>query len=237
MKKRLKEILPYAAGLLACLLVLAFTFMPFPASGLTIRLYFEEFQGDGLVVYYTTDENPNMGMEQIIVGTYDAQNGLVAIRLSSELADHVDRIRLDFPETEQVISVRNVSVSSAGVIRHHYDPCDFFSDENVAEKNDVPLISLIDWEKTAYIQTKGTDPYILFDRALVRDVLQYRSAYRLTRFAACMLAVLLFVSYRIRSFAAGTGRRLGESAAGSEARSGESAEPAETKPREDAARP
>lgn len=210
MKKRLMPIMPFAVGIL----MLAFILLPIPASGLTIRLYFDKFQGDSLVMYYTTDENPHMGMEQIIAATVDAGNKLAVIRLSPELADHIDRIRLDFPETEQTLSIRNISVSSAGVIQHNYSPCDFFSETNIADRNDIPQISLIEWEKTAYIRTNESDPYVLFNSGLVRDMLQYRSAYRRTRLAACILVVLGYVLYRIRPFGAGTGSQSRESAAG-----------------------
>lgn len=196
--------------LVAGILMLVFIFMPIPASGLTIRLYFDEFQGDSLVMYYTTDENPHMGMDQIIAGTIDERNKLAVIKLSPELADHIDRIRLDFPETEQTLSIRNISVSSAGVIQHNYSPCDFFSETNIAGRNDIPLISLIEGKKTAYIRTNESDPYLMFDSGLVRDMLQYRSSYRLTRFAACILVVFGYVLYRIRPFGAGNGSKTRE---------------------------
>lgn len=200
MKKRLIPILPLAAGLLTCILMLVLIIMPFPTSGLTIRLYFDTFQGDSLVMYYTTDENPNMGMEQIIVGTVDAENKLAVFKLSPELADHIDLIRFDFPETEQTLSIRNISVSSAGVIQHNYNPCDFFSESNITDMNDIPQISLIEQKETAYIRTNESDPYILFHDGLVRDMLQYRSSYRLTRLAACILVVFGYVLYRIQPF-------------------------------------
>lgn len=206
-------IFPLAAGLLTCILILAFILMPFPASGLTIRLYFDKFQGDTLVMYYTTDENPNMGKEQIIVGTVDAENKLAVFKLSPEVADHIDRIRFDFPETEQTLSIRNISVSSAGVVQHNYNPCDFFSESNITGMNDIPQISLIEQEETAYIRTNESDPFISFHNGLVRDMLQYRSSYRLTRLAACILVVFGYVLYRIQPFGAGTETKPRESAA------------------------
>lgn len=78
--------MPLAAGIL----MLVFILMPIPASGLTIRLYFDKFQGDSLVMYYTTDENPHMEMDKTIAGTVDAGNKFAVIKLSSELADHID---------------------------------------------------------------------------------------------------------------------------------------------------
>lgn len=208
MKKRLMPILPLAVGIL----MLVFILMPIPAAGLTIRLYFDKFQGDSLVMYYSTDENPRLGMDQIIEGTIDAANKLAVIKLSPELADHIDRIRLDFPEIEQTLSIRNISVSSAGVIQHNYSPCDFFSETNIADKNDIPQISLIEGKKTAYIRTNETDPYILLTSGLVRDMLQYRSSYRRTRLAACILVIIGYVLYRIQPFGSGSGSKSRESA-------------------------
>lgn len=201
-------ILPLAVGIL----MLVFILMPIPAAGLTIRLYFDKFQGDSLVMYYSTDENPRLGMDQIIEGTIDAANKLAVIKLSPELADHIDRIRLDFPEIEQTLSIRNISVSSAGVIQHNYSPCDFFSETNIADKNDIPQISLIEGKKTAYIRTNETDPYILLTSGLVRDMLQYRSSYRRTRLAACILVIIGYVLYRIQPFGSGSGSKSRESA-------------------------
>lgn len=199
--KKGRPVLPLAAGLTVCILMLAFIMMPFPASGLTLRLYFGGFSGDNLNLYYATDENPGISADQICVGTYDAENNLATIRLTPELADHLIQIRLDFPGTDQVLSVRNISVSSAGVIQHHYNPCDFFSERNIIAKNDVPQIDLVESRQLAYIQTSGADPYIVFDSALVRDLLRYRSSYRMSRLAACILILLGYTLYRIRPFA------------------------------------
>lgn len=189
-----------AALILICILMILFIMMPFPASGLTVRLYFDNFEGEDLVVYYTTDENPNMGSDQILTAAYDAQDKLAAIRISPGLADHITHLRLDFPDAAQILSVKNVSVSSAGIIRHSYSPCSFFSESSILSLNDIPQINLI-WSKgIAYIQTDATDPYIEFDDALLRDMLQYRSSYRLTRAALCILAVLGYISFRTRLF-------------------------------------
>jgi len=202
-KQKVTLILPLGLKILVCILMLAFVLMPFPASGLTIRLYFGEFAGNRLVVYYTTDENPDIVAEQALTATVDSENNLAVIRLSPELADHIIQIRLDFPEIEQVVSVRNVSVSSAGIVRHQYNPCDFFSDDNIAVMNDIPQINLLDWEDTAYLKTEGSDPYLLFEDKLVRDMLQYRSSFRRTRLAVCLFVVLGYVMYHVRLFDAG----------------------------------
>lgn len=189
-----------AALILMCILMAAFIMMPFPASGLTIRLYFDNFEGEELVVYYTTDENPHMGTDQILAAAYDTQDKLAAIRISPGLADHITHLRLDFPDTAQTFSIKNVSVSSAGIIRHSYSPCSFFSENNILSQNDILGINLIQSKGIAYIRTDATDPYIEFDDGLLRDMLQYRSSYRLTRAVLCILAVLGYVSYRFRLF-------------------------------------
>lgn len=36
--------------------------------------------------------------------------------------------------------------------------------------NDMPQINLIEGKKTAYIRTNKSDPYVLFDSGLVRDM-------------------------------------------------------------------
>ncbi len=203
MKKKMKRpraILPIMAGIFVCILMLAFIIMPFPASGLTIRLYFGDFTGDSLQMYYTTDTNPLMGPEQICTAAYDAENKLAVIKLSPELADHITQIRFDFPETNQVLSVTNISFSSAGIIQRHCDPCDFFEEDNIIFKNSIPQIDLVESRKTAYIQTSGPDPYLVFSHGLLADMLQYRSSFRKSRAAACILLVLGYVSYHIGLF-------------------------------------
>lgn len=203
MKEKIKgarAALPFLAGLTACILMLVFIMMPFPASGLTIRIYFDDFTGDSLQMYYTTDENPAMEQDQLCSADFDEKNRLAVIRLSPELAGHVTQIRLDFPEADQILSITNISVSSAGAIQHHYDPCDFFSEDNIIFRNSIPQIDLVKIKETAYIQTSGPDPYLVFSSKLLSDVLQYRSSYRKTRLAACILLALGYASYRIRPF-------------------------------------
>ena len=107
---------------------------------------------------------------------------------------------MDFPETDQVLSIKNVSVSSAGVVQHNYGPCDFLAEANIALQNDIPMISLVEPKQTTFIQTNEPDPYILFTSDLVRDMLQYRSSFRLTRLAVCILVDLGYVIYRARLF-------------------------------------
>lgn len=209
-KKKANPVGTFTAKLLVCILMLIFVFIPFPASGLTIRLYFGDFEGENILVYYTTDENPDMGNRQTCTGTIDTANKLAVIKLSPELADHITQIRFDFPETEQLLSIKNVSVSSAGIIQHQYDPCDFFSENNILAKNDIPEIDLIKTHKTAYIKTNQHDPYLLFDSRLLRDMLQYRSSYRLTRIIACLLILAGYALYRIRPFSAETGNKISE---------------------------
>lgn len=204
-KKELKfqTVLPYAAGLLAFILALVFIFMPVPAAGLSIRFYFKDFTESSLKVYYTTDSNPNMGEEQTINLAYDAENRFATLKFSPELAEHLDMIRLDFPTGENLLSFVNISVSSAGVIQHQYDPCRFFSDDHLLIRNDIPQISLAESTRTAYVKTSGSDPYLIFSAELVQELLQYRSTYRLTRLVACLLIALGYASYRFRPFGAG----------------------------------
>lgn len=192
--------LPLAAKIVICILMLVFVFMSFPASGLTIRLYFDDFEGSQVIMYYTTDENPDILPEQILTATFDTETRIAVIKLSPELADHIVQIRLDFPEMEQVFSIKNVSVSSAGVIKHNYSPCDFFSTTNIVYQNDIPQINLLERKQIAYVKTNESDPYILFTNELVNDMLRYRSSFRLTRLSICILVVLGYAISRIGLF-------------------------------------
>ena len=193
-----------AVPLLMCILTVVFVMMPFPTSGLTIRLYFGEMEGEGFEVSYTADPYFDMDLAQVGTRTVDQEHKLAVMRVTPELADHLIYIRFDFPEMEQVVSIVNVSVSGAGFIRHFYNPCDFFSEANILDANDISQISLIESRETAYIKTGAEDPYIIMENGLVLDLLGHRSTFRRTRLAICILIILGYLSYHLRLFGTST---------------------------------
>lgn len=199
MKKRVL-IKRAAVPLLICIFTVIFVMMPFPASGLTVRLYFGDMEGEEFEVLYTADPDFDMELANVGTKTLDREHKVAVMRVTPELADHLIYIRFNFPKMEQVVSIVNVSVSGAGVIRHFYNPCDFFAEENILDANDISQISLIESRETAYIKTGAEDPYIIMENGLVLDLLGHRSTFRRTRLAICILIFLGYLSWHLRLF-------------------------------------
>ncbi|MCM1325767.1 MAG: hypothetical protein NC094_05375 [Bacteroidales bacterium] len=170
----------------AILLSLVFIFLPFPASDLIIRIYFDEIAGDSCVLYYTTKENPSFCEEQSISSDIDYAQKKVEFRLNGNLEGHLDNLRLDFPpHTEQLICVKNITLSSAGVIRREYTSCSFFAAENIASAQETS-VTLVHPRNRAYLSTGSDDPYILLAPGLTRQIADCYSHRTISRLALCL---------------------------------------------------
>lgn len=172
----------------AILLSLLFIFLPSSASDLIIRIYFDEIAGDSCSLYYTTDENPFFSEEQCVAADIDYSRKKVEFRLEGNLEGHLDSLRLDFPHlTEQLINVKNITLSSAGVVRKQYDPCLFFAEENIASAHEVS-VTLVHPRNRAYLSAGADDPYIVLSQDLTGKVENFYSHRALSR-----AALLLFL--------------------------------------------
>ena len=189
----------YAIALLCMIL---FMILPFPASDLRLRLTLDEeypASTDTFYLYYETDGQGFQG-DQMLSATVDAEKGIVTFHLSSSLEDHLTGLRIDFPNTEQVVGIKDVTVSSAGVVKHRYHPCFFLATENLKAQNGISSISLVNARARAYVATTPDDPYLILNDPITLQIAGMFSHYLLTRILICLFLIACFVSYRRNLF-------------------------------------
>lgn len=174
---------------LTVLIMLAFVLVPFPASKLYIRIYFDDIGGDFCVLYYSTDIAGGFSGERAIISEIDYENKKVEFCIDSSLAGHITGIRMDFPDAEQLISIKNITVSSAGVIKQAYNPCRFFADENIAFSNSLESITLVKPAARVYIAALSDDPYLVLSDSLCQQIAGCYSHFRLTRLLICLFPI------------------------------------------------
>lgn len=178
--------------------VLIFAFFPFPASDLHVKLFLEDSQVGDCALYFETDTEPGFSQDKCII--VPIKNGTVDFRLDSSLADHVTGIRIDIPNFDQTICVTNVSIHSAGVIQNEYNPCEFFSEENISFTNGISDINLVTSRKQVYITSSNEDPYFVLSNELVNEINKYFSHYTLTRLFVFVFLLGSFYSWKKGAF-------------------------------------
>lgn len=179
---------------LAILLCLIFVLRPLPTSDLIVRVYFEDITGDCCVLYYITEDRSEFSDEQKVVSEIDPVQKKVEFRLDGSFEGHITNLRLDFPHlNEQLICVKSITVSSAGVVRKDYNPCNFFMDENIESSHEAS-VTLVYPRNRAYISAGSDDPYIVLSPALVKQIGSYYSHRTFSRVALCLF---LFGAYMI----------------------------------------
>lgn len=166
-----------------------FVFWPLSPAPLHIRLYFDEIAGDKCTLYYTTDTAGGYSEDRCIVSPIE-DGKQVDFCLDASLAGHIRNLRIDWPVQEQLLCVKSVTVSSAGVVQKEFNPCSFFSD--IAFRNDISDQSMVWIRNRAYILTDAGDPYMVFGEATVDQIQKCFSRYRLTRLAVCLFLLGCF---------------------------------------------
>lgn len=224
----------------AVLFSLIFAFLPFPASDLILRIYFDDIKGAYCHLYYATDQQEGFTEERRLTSAIDMDKKMVAFRLDRSLEGHLVSLRLDWPEpaeqltyvkdismnsdgavslkldlpgqtdrpisvkdisvnsdgtvnlklnlpeqAKQPICVKSISVSSGGVIQKQYNPCDFFSEDNVILSNET-TISLIQSQDRAYFKTDSSDSYLVLSEPLTREIGGLYSRRPFSRLLLCL---------------------------------------------------
>lgn len=177
---------------LVLLLMFVFIMLPFPASDLRIRIHFDEIEGSSFVLYYTADIANEFTNTQSISQDIDHDAKQVEFTLPSSLENRITGLRLDFPNTEQLLCVSSITVSSAGTIKRQFNPCDFFSESGILHSNDINGLSLATAKRHAYILTSSDDPYIVLSPDLCRRITDCYSHFRLTRLGICIFILGCF---------------------------------------------
>ena len=176
----------------AVILALRFILLPIPASDLIIRIYFDEIAGNACELYYSVDAGKSLSPEQCIYSEINGAGKSVEFRLDGALENRLTALRLDWPnDTEQLICVKNISVSSGGVIRKEYNPCNFFADGNIALAHETS-VSLVQPRNRAYLQVGTDDPYQLLSDALVEEINSYYNHRTLSRICLCLFVAGCF---------------------------------------------
>lgn len=196
MKKQLLYLIP------VFVLMTAFILLPSRTSSLYLRIYFEEIAGDHCTLYYSTDAMDVFCLGQHQTSEIDYDRKMVEFNLDPSLDGHITGLRLDFPNIEQLLCIDSVTVSSGGVIKHQYSPCDFFADENIASLHNISGISSVPSRARVYIATSPEESYLIFSDALCRQITDSYSHYRLTKAAFCVFLLACFLLARKKIFRA-----------------------------------
>lgn len=181
------------------ILTILFVAIPFPTADLFIRVNFKNITSNSCSLYYSIDAPFSYSEEQCINSSIDPDLNQVTFRLDSSLANQITDIRLDFANQEDLICIKDISISSAGVIKEAYRPYEFFSSDNIAMTNQV-TVSATDVMNDAYISTTGNDPYIIFTHELTRDIMSHVSSYRLTRALICVFIGVAIILMKKKVF-------------------------------------
>ena len=140
-------------------------------------------------MYYATDMNNVFCQEQYINAVVDKENMQVTFRLDKSLCGHLTGMRFDFTAMEDLVGIKSVTLSSAGVVQEEYNPAQFFAPANIAVVNGVE-ISLIETRNQAYIATEGNDPFVVMSSEIVSEIDGGFSHYRMTRVWICVFVAV-----------------------------------------------
>lgn len=184
----------FFAGLAIVLSVL-FVFAPVSASDLIIRIYFDDIEGDDCVLYYATDIENVFTQEKSVLSEIDDKQKKVEFRLDKSCEGHLTMLRLDWPQqAEQLICIKNITVSSGGVIQKEYSPCVFFEDRNIDLLQEVAVTKVYP-RKRVYLEIGSEDPYVILSGEMTQEIQSHFSHRRVSRLCLCLfLAGCYFIS-------------------------------------------
>ena len=181
-----------------------FLLIPLPASSLILRITWENpslIELHDVFLYYAMDVDGQVWSEdQKIIGSLDEERGIVSFRVDSSLKGRLTGLRIDFPDQQQILGVKNITVSSAGFPKKQYNPCVFFEQSNQKAQNGLYAVDRVLSRACVYIGTTPDDPYIVFSDALTQQIAGLFSHYRITRLFICLFALACYLSYQKKLF-------------------------------------
>lgn len=189
-----------ACSVIVMLIALIYIFFPHPASDLYLRITFEELEGDTCYLYYATDTDSSFSEDKCIASKVDPDTMQASFRLDGSLAGHLTGLRLDFPHIEQLVGIKTVTVSSAGVIKKEFNPCYLFTPENI-QLNHNADITLVLPRNRAYISAGADDPFLILSDALTAQIDGYYSHQTLSHLLLCVFIAGCFFCARRKIFA------------------------------------
>lgn len=197
-----KKILYFIPAVLAAAI---FLLLPLPNSNLYLCVEFDSTCSSikNCRLYYTTAASSEWSSLPCLDEDNNNSGSPLQARFRIEpsvLSDQITGLRLDLPDLSQIVCVRSVTVSSAGIIKKEFNPCYFFSDANIAASNSITERSLLPFRRIAYIATDASDPYLVFSEALIREISDCSSSYVWTRLLICLFLAAVYFSYRKKIF-------------------------------------
>ena len=186
------------SNIIILLLIIIVMIIPQPVADIYIRFHFSEIVGNKLQLFYSTDTSDFFSQEQSITSEVDKERKQVTFRLDSELYKHITGLRVDWP-LQEVLQIKSVTISSAGVVQKQYDPIDFFAPENISIANDVEVI-LIKPKRVVALSTGEVDPFVVLSGLLTADISNSFSGFWFTKIAICVLLVLGYIIFRKKIF-------------------------------------
>lgn len=184
----------------AILFLLVFTLKPFPASDLILRVHFDDITGDYCALYYAVD-GQDFVAEQSIRADIDPDRMLAEFQLDGSLAGRITSLRLDWPHgTEQLLCVKNISISSGGIIQKQYNPCRFFADGNISLSNGIASTTNVLPRDRTYIQIGPDDPWQVLSGPLTEDICSSFSRRTFSRLCLCLFFVCSVLLAKKRLF-------------------------------------
>jgi len=171
--------------LIFILVAIGFVLLPFPASDLYIRIHFTEIAGNDCGLYYTTKDQPVFSQEQYIPAPIDHEKKSVSFCLDGSLENKLTGLRLDFANQSDLVQIKSITLSSAGVVQKEYNPCVFFAEENVTHINQAEIIPIPSRNRVC-ISTSDNDPYVIFSDGLVGAIKKHYSHMIISRICVCL---------------------------------------------------
>lgn len=195
MKKFFKLLLIFITLGAMCLFIL----YPFHCTDLHLKIYFSaDSAPTECTAYYTTAQNPAYGDEQML--NAEINDGMADILFPKELCETITGLRLDFTQTDSLIGIARIELCSAGFVQTTFDAPDFFDETNILATNDIASIQPV--MHTVYIQTKGPDPYVFFQQAMVQACNEAYSHYTGSKTAICLFVLITGILARKKLFTA-----------------------------------
>lgn len=190
----------FFAGL-AIVLSALFVLAPASASDLIIRIYFDDIEGDECVLYYATDVENVLTQEKSIASEIDHERKKVEFRLDGSFDGHLTLLRLDFPQqAEQLACIKNITVSSGGVIQKEYSPCVFFEDRNIDLLREIEVTRVYPKKRT-YLEIGPEDPYVILSGEMTQEIQSHFSHRGISRLGLCMFIAGCYFISRKKIFA------------------------------------
>lgn len=183
MKKR-----KIAVIIISAFLVLLFIAFPMKKTGFHLNIRGTDFAEGDYYLYYTTVDNPKWSGDKCLYGIHTDNS--VDFAFDNSLSGKIQEIRIDFPEVDNLYKITAIEVSSGGIIKKNYNPCNIISTEAIPASHSIGGISALALSQTTFIRTQGSDPYIVLSLRNSQDIASHYSRFRLSRLIACLLTAV-----------------------------------------------